>query len=84
MQPYKAADPPEEGFAASSQAARYCGMLVDKAAEQVWSATLDIDWQVPQQRSWWLPPQPCDPDQPVPARRTGRQVGVRDAAAAAA
>ena len=55
MQPSKAADPPNEGFAASGHTERYCGMLVDKAAKQAWSATRDIDWHVPPQRPWWLP-----------------------------
>ncbi len=44
MQPCKSAAPPGEGFAGSGQATRYCGVLVDKAAEQAWSATRDVDW----------------------------------------
>lgn len=55
MLPCKIADPPEEGFAASGQATRYCILLGDKAADQAWSATRDIDWQMPPQRPWWLP-----------------------------
>lgn len=55
MQPYTSATSPGEGFADSGQATRYCGMLVNKAAAQAWSATRDIDWDVPPQRPWWLP-----------------------------
>mgnify|MGYP001807124585 CR=1 FL=1 len=55
MQRYEAGDSSDQGFTTSDRAARYCGVLVNKAAEQAWSAAQDIDWQVPPQRPWWLP-----------------------------